>query len=88
MDHPGKVASPARGQLNRENEGFPVPVPACESGLARRVRPSRPAPANLFSILRLNMVLTQGIPLPISAAASIYLARTRACIFFPLFSRP
>ena len=26
MDQPGKVASPARGQLNRENEHFPVSV--------------------------------------------------------------
>ena len=26
MDQPGKVANPARGQLNRENEHFPVPV--------------------------------------------------------------
>ena len=26
MDQPGKVANPARGQLNRENELFPVPV--------------------------------------------------------------
>ena len=24
MDQPGKVANPARGQLNRENEHFPV----------------------------------------------------------------
>ena len=24
MDQPGKVANPARGQLNRENEYFPV----------------------------------------------------------------
>ena len=28
MDHPGKVANPARGQLNRENEYFPVSVRA------------------------------------------------------------
>ena len=28
MDQPGKVANPARGQLNRENEHFPVPVRA------------------------------------------------------------
>ena len=28
MDQPGKAASPARGQLNRENEYFPVPVGA------------------------------------------------------------
>ena len=27
MDQPGKVANPARGQLNRENEHFPVRVP-------------------------------------------------------------
>ena len=26
MDQPGKVANPARGQLNRENEYFPVLV--------------------------------------------------------------
>ena len=28
MDQPGEVANPARGQLNRENEYFPVPVRA------------------------------------------------------------
>ena len=28
MDQSGKVANPARGQLNRENEYFPVPVRA------------------------------------------------------------
>ena len=28
MDQPGKVANPARGQLNRQNEYFPVPVRA------------------------------------------------------------
>ena len=27
-DQPGKVANPARGQLNKENEYFPVPVRA------------------------------------------------------------
>ena len=26
MDQPGKVANPARGQLNKKNEYFPVPV--------------------------------------------------------------
>ena len=30
MDQPGKVANPARGQLNRENWHFPVHVRACE----------------------------------------------------------
>ena len=28
VDQPGKVANPARGQLNRENAYFPVPVRA------------------------------------------------------------
>ena len=28
MDQPGKVANPARGQQNRENEHSPVPVRA------------------------------------------------------------
>ena len=28
MDQPGMVNNPARGQLNRENEIFPVPVRA------------------------------------------------------------
>ena len=27
-DQPGKIANPARGQLNRENIFFPVPVRA------------------------------------------------------------
>ena len=57
MDQPGKVANPARGQLNRENEHFPVPVRARKIGLARRIRPSRPASAYSLSILRLNRVL-------------------------------
>ena len=43
MDQPGKVGNPARGQLNRENEYFPVPVSVWKVGLARRVQP-RPVP--------------------------------------------
>ena len=62
MDQPGKVTNPARGQPNRENENSPVLVRAREFGLARRVQPSRPASACSFSILRLNLVLTYGIP--------------------------
>ena len=62
MDQPGKVANPARGQLNSENEYSPVPVRTLKFGLARRVQPSRPASACSFSILRLNLVLTHGIP--------------------------
>ena len=62
MDQPGKVANPARGQLNRENGYSSVPVRAREFGLARRVQPSRPASACSFFILRLNLVLTYEIP--------------------------
>ena len=71
-DQPGKVANPARGQLNRENEYFPVPVRASEFGLVRRVRQPRAASACSFSTLGLN---ESGF-LPSSAAASIYLFKT------------
>ena len=65
MDQPGKVANPARGQLNRENKYFPVSVRVREFGLAETglAVPSR---------VRLNLVHFTGF-LPISAAASIYL---------------
>ena len=76
MDQPGKVANPTRGQLNRENEHSPVPVRACEFGLARRVQSSRPASAFSFSILRLNMVLTYGVP-PEFRGGVIYLYKNR-----------
>ena len=49
MDQPGKVANPARGQLNRENN---IPLSSC-------------VPENLVSrdgFSRLNLVLTRGIP--------------------------
>ena len=62
MDQPGKVANPAPDQLYRENEYFPVSVRASEFGLARRVQPSRPTSVCSFSTLRLNLVLTHGIP--------------------------
>ena len=57
------VASPARGQLYRENEHSPVPVRACENlasrdGFSRRV-PRQPVHSPLP---RLNLVLTYGIP--------------------------
>ena len=62
MNQPGKVANPARGQPNGENEYFPVHARALEFDLARRVRQSVPSRVSLLiSILRLNRVLTYGI---------------------------
>ena len=71
MDRPGKVASPARGQLNRKNEYFPVRVRAWEFGLARRVRQFRPASACSSPYSGRIWCLLTGF-LPSSAAASIY----------------
>ena len=58
----GKATKSARGQVNRENEYFPVPALAGEFCLARRVWPSSSTSGCLFSTLRLNLVLTHGIP--------------------------
>ena len=55
MNQSGKVANPARCELNRENKYFPVPARDWKFGPPRRVRPSRPAAACSFSILRLNL---------------------------------
>ena len=62
MDQPGKVANPARGELNRENEYFPVRVRASEFGLFE-TGSAVPARVNLLIsiIRRLNLVLTYGI---------------------------
>ena len=61
MDQPGKVANPARGQLNRENS---IPLSPCvPENLVSRDGFSRPVRVSLLiSILRLNLVLTYGIP--------------------------
>ena len=61
MDQPGKVANPARGQLNRENN---IPCPrACLRISSRETGSAVPSRVSLLiSILRLNLVLTYGIP--------------------------
>ena len=53
---PGKVPNPARGQLNRETNIALSPF------IPENLVPSHPTPAHSFSILRLNIVLTRGIP--------------------------
>ena len=62
MDQPGKVANPARGQLNREKK---IPCPrACLRIWSRETGSAVPSRVSLIiSILRLNLVLTYGIPL-------------------------
>ena len=61
MDQPGKVANPARGQLNREKI-FPCPR-ACLRIWSRETGSAVPSRVSLLiSILRLNLVLTYGIP--------------------------
>ena len=63
MDQPGKVTNLARGQLNRENKYFPVPVRALRIW-SRETGSAVPSRVSLFiSILRLSLVLTYyGIP--------------------------
>ena len=57
----GKVTSPARGQLNRENI-FPC-LRACLRIWSRETGSAVPSRVSLLiSILRLNLVLTYGIP--------------------------
>ena len=59
-DQPGKVANPARGQLNREND---IPLsPFAPEKLVSRDGFGRPASACSFSMRRLNLVLTYGTP--------------------------
>ena len=64
MDQPGKVANPARGQLNSKNEYFyPCPRSSCLRIWPRETGSAVPPRVNLLiSILRLNLVLTYGIP--------------------------
>ena len=62
MDQPGKVANPARGQLNRENNIFPR-ARACLKIWSREMGSAVPSRVSLLiSILRLNLVLTYRIP--------------------------
>ena len=60
MDQPGKVANPARGQLNRENM-FLCPR-ACLRIWSRETGSAVPSRVSLLiSMLTLNLVLTHGI---------------------------
>ena len=67
MDQPSKIADPARGQLNRENDfSLSSSSSSAPENLSSRdwfdwsSRP--PASACSFSTLRRNLVLAHGIP--------------------------
>ena len=61
-DQMGKVANPARGQLNREEKNNPCSR-SCRGIWSRDTGSAVPSRVNLLiSILRLNLVHTYGIP--------------------------
>ena len=72
MDQPGKVVSPASGQLSRGNEYFPAPfVP---KNLVSRDRSGSPFRVSLFiSIPRLNLELAYGISPEFRGDAHLYI---------------
>ena len=61
MDQPGKVANPARGQLNKKNLYFPVPVRSLRIWSRETISAVPSCVSLLISIIRLNLVLTYGI---------------------------
>ena len=82
MDQPGKVANPARGQLNRENIFFPCPrsrlrVWSRETGSAVPSRVSL-----LISILRLNLVVNYRNHAGQSTGVRSFSKSCRTCFFF------
>ena len=62
MDQPGKVAIPARGQLNRETGIFPCPRLHLRIGCHETGSAVPSCVSLLISILRLNLVLLNEIP--------------------------
>ena len=62
-DQPAEVASPPRGQLNREENDF-FPCPPSRLGIWSRETGSAVSShvSLLISVLRLNLVLAYGIP--------------------------
>ena len=71
-DQPCKVVNPARGQLNRENKYFPVRV--CLRIWSRETDWAVPSCVSLLiSILRLNLVLTYGIPYEFRSGVHLFM---------------
>ena len=79
MDQPGKVANPARGQLNREKKIFPclrlrLGIWSRTTGSAVPSRVSL-----LISILRLNLVLTYGVPPEFRGGVHLFILNRHIC---------
>ena len=73
MDQPGKVGNPARGQLNREDVFFPCPRSRLRIW-SRETGSGVPSHISLLiSILRLNLVLTYGIPPEFRGGVHLYI---------------
>ena len=80
MDQPGKVANPAHGQLNRENyfragRGEYSFSPFARAKIwSRETGSAVPSRVSLLiSILRLNLVLTCGIPLEFRGGVHLFI---------------
>ena len=73
MDQTGKAANPARGRLNKAMSIFPCPRSRLRIWSRETGRPSRPASACSFSILRLNLVLTRGILIAFRGGIHFYI---------------
>ena len=71
MDQPGKVANPARGQLNRENKIINPLYPCVPENLVSRDGFSRPVPRQPAHLHTQAESGATGF-LPSSSAASIY----------------
>ena len=70
MDQPGKVANPARGQLKREI--FSCPRSRLRSW-SREKGPAVPSRVSLLIfMLRMNLVLTRGIPPDFRGGVHLY----------------
>ena len=74
LDQTGKFGNPARGQLNRENECFPVPVRTRRENLVPQERFGRPVPRQPAHSPHSGCIwILLKRFLPLSAAISIYL---------------
>ena len=79
MNQPGKVANPARGQLNRKACMMFFLFPFAPDNLVSRDGFGRPVPCQAahskFSV-RLNLVLTQGIPPDFRGGFHLFISST------------